>query len=101
MVINSLDILGHSVKVTLEDDLARQHGKDGHFDPRKSEIKIDAGLTPDTKLSVLIHEVLEAIDTHLKLDLDHDAVLCKVEAALFQVIMANNLFNPDLLNNDK
>lgn len=85
----TLRILGHDVPVYEKEDLAREFGRRGHFDPVKMQIKVASGYADSVNLSTIIHEILEAIDATLDIDLKHDAQLTKLEAGLCAVIQDN------------
>lgn len=91
-----LNILGHIVPVKFVEDLARNEGAVGMFDPNTDEIHIDARIENRAVLvTVLIHEVLEAINRYLLIDLDHDEQLVKLEAGLAQVVLQNFMKGAD------
>jgi|GEM_PF-1934246 len=52
------------------------------------DITIDDGLHPETQASVLLHEVLEAINSSMNLYLEHDTIT-SLEAALYGVLVSN------------
>jgi hypothetical protein len=87
--IFTLRILGFDVPVILQDDLSREYSRDGHYDPRKQQIKMYSEITDQRKFNLLLHEILEALDTEMNLGLKHDEQLSKLEIGLTQVFRDN------------
>lgn len=87
-----MNILGHTYTVTKVDHL---DGLMGRHRLTTSEIEISDKLTPAQEQSTLIHEVLEAINVMMELELTHQQI-CTLEASLFQVISSNNVSIPKL-----
>jgi len=85
----TLRILGHDIPVYEQKDLDREYNRAGHFDPKLMRIKIASGDAKGAQLSTVIHEVIEALDCILSLDLKHEEQLVKLEAGLFSVIQDN------------
>lgn len=48
-------------------------------------IKIDARIVPQQQESTILHEIIEALNTHLQLELPHHAISA-LEAGLYQVL---------------
>ena len=66
----------------------------GNVDNQACQITIDSYLNSSPHAgSVLLHEIIEAIDYRLELELSHEKIT-QLEAGLIQVIRDN----PDLLN---
>jgi len=59
--------------------------------PKERAIRIESGTEGQNRTSLFLHEVLEAMNLILRLNLDHDGQLCKLEAGLFQVLTTNKL----------
>ena len=53
--------------------------------PKLQRILVASDLTDQAKITVVLHEVLEALKFHLELNLDHN-VLSSLESGLFQVL---------------
>ncbi len=56
----------------------------------KGIIKIDKSLPQDFQKSVLLHEIIEFIDSMWELKLEHKTITC-LETALYQVLKDNKL----------
>jgi len=86
----SLNILGHDYSVTLRENMARDSDRMGQCSSNRLAIEIDPSLPAQNQESVLIHEILEAIDFLLELDLPH-VMISQIGTALYQVLKDNNL----------
>ena len=62
----------------------------GWLHRRKQIIQVASDLTEAGYASALLHEILEALSYHLGLKLEHNIIM-SLEAALFQVLMANGV----------
>jgi len=84
-----LKILGYDYRIEREvtadgiNALARLHH-------REQIIQVASDLTEKGYASALLHEVLEALNYHLELGLEH-RVIMSLEAALFQVLVDNGV----------
>lgn len=90
MPLSKIRILGIDYTVNYC-DMRKQHGRTdvGAVDPLGCAIVIDSSLNSEAHgKSVLLHEILEALDYRLELGLDHK-VITQLEAGLFQVIRDN------------
>ena len=58
----------------------------------EQHIGIDQDLSPDMKNSTLLHEIIEALNFHLELKLEHSAITA-LEGGLYQVLKDNKLGN--------
>ena len=64
----------------------------GYFVPSILTIFLSELISPQMQESTFIHEVIEVINCHLDLNMKHSDVN-KLEAALYQVLTENDLFN--------
>jgi hypothetical protein len=81
---NTLNILGHDYCVDFsrtQDDI----GLAGICYPGDQLIEISNDIPNDSKASTLIHEIIEAINYHLELNLDHSKI-CGLEIGIFQAL---------------
>jgi len=62
----------------------------GRMNPTILTIEILKSLAPEQRNSVLLHEIIEAIDMQCDLDLDHKTI-CVLETMLYQVLKDNRL----------
>lgn len=84
-----MKILGYSYTIT-EDGDSNTIGALGRFHEKSQEIQIASDLCDEQKLSTIIHEVLEAINYHLGLELSHRAII-GLETALYQFLTDNGI----------
>jgi len=87
-----MKIAGYNYKIIYSDDLLATSGLMGEFDKTKGEITIDTHLTDEQKKSTLLHEIIEAINYHFDLNLEHNKIMT-LETALYQVLKDNNEIN--------
>ena len=93
MIPLRLKILGYDYEVIIEPNRNRDHGipQSGSCNPYYQKIWIDGDDRPsDGMPSTLLHEILEAINDHLSLKLEHN-VIASLESALYQVLKDNKL----------
>lgn len=62
----------------------------GRIDRRRQIITVASDLAEDGHASTLLHEILEALNYHLELKLEHRAIM-SLEAGLFQVLTDNGV----------
>lgn len=62
----------------------------GEMQTASLRIKIDKRLVPQQQMSTLLHEIIEALNRHLKLDLTEQQIM-GLEAGLFQVLRDANV----------
>lgn len=65
-------------------------GAMGRFYARQQRIEIASNMAPDGQLSTMLHEVLEALNYHLALNLPHAKIMA-LEAGLYQVLSENGV----------
>ena len=85
-------IQGFTVPVEFLEGLIDVHGSYGYFHVVDNEIALDDELSDEVAVSSLLHETLEALNHLLKLELDHDDQLVKLETGLYQVLKDNKAF---------
>lgn len=82
-----MKILGYNVDI-VEEGTWEDIGAFGKFHPRIMKIQIASDLCEQQKASTLVHEVLEAINYILDLQIEHDAI-ARLEVGLHQVVADN------------
>ncbi len=87
-----LKMFGHKITVKYEANYARDENRLGSSCGQTLEIKLDPGLSPSSIESTLIHEIIEQINWHLELKLEHSTI-SQLEAGLYQVLKDNKLIN--------
>ena len=80
-----MKILGYTYQVEIVDSDAM-----GRFQARRQRLQIASDLAGDGKLSTLLHEIIEAINYHLGLNLPHRTIMA-LEAGLYQVLADNGV----------
>lgn len=96
----TLNILGLKYKIKFANNIRKEkivNKEDkkldlaGYCSSSDNLILINKNISKQTQFSIFIHEVLEAIDKHLALNLKHDDI-DRLEAAIYQVIVENRAF---------
>lgn len=87
--MSKIKILGFDYKVKICDPNGLNDALDGEKNNEKLTITIKNN---KTKISTLIHEILEALNDDLALGLQHD-VIDELEAGLRQVFLDNGFLN--------
>ena len=64
----------------------------GHFHAAKNEILINSSIVKELQETTLIHEIIEALNYHLELNLEHNKIT-SLESGLYQVLKDNKLLN--------
>jgi hypothetical protein len=83
-----IDILGKKYSVEKRRFLARDDNCAGRHNAALCKIEIDGTSAQNMAGSILIHEILEAINYHMELGLDHPNIT-RLESGLFQIMKAN------------
>jgi hypothetical protein len=83
-----LKIGGYDYKVRLEKHWNRDNGASGSQCGNALEIYIDPDFPEQNKESTLLHEIIEAINYHYSLHIEHDKIMV-LEATLYQVLKDN------------
>jgi len=91
MFPDKVKILGHEYKILPEENYVVQSGGEtGEVNNYLNVIRIGKELTPSGQMEILLHEILEAINYRLELNLDHPK-LCILSEVLHQVLRDNRL----------
>lgn len=64
----------------------------GHMDASKNEILINNRLCKSMQESTIIHEIIEALNYHLELGLEHNKIT-SLESGLYQVLKENGMLD--------
>ncbi|MHB8182620.1 MAG: hypothetical protein ACYDDN_02555 [Candidatus Desulforudaceae bacterium] len=84
----TLKILGLDYTVKQIDD--NETGQFGTHNGNTQVIRLNINKHPDQIASTLLHEIIEALDTNLELNLTHPQISA-LEAGLYQVLKDNDL----------
>jgi hypothetical protein len=88
-----INIAGIEYTIIKTKDYSRDYSYNGTFCGNSAEIKIEKDLKLDQTKSVLLHEILEAINFHYELGLEHNKISI-LESAIFGILQENkNLRN--------
>lgn len=79
---------GYEYDIEVMEAVSHWGGKQGCQDGNSLEIKIASNMPEPMQHSVLIHEMIEAINYHYDLKLKHEKIML-LEAALYQIIVDN------------
>lgn len=85
----NIKIGGYEVKVIEKENLIGNYEHFGEYSEICDEIYLDSSLNKQKKIETLIHEILEAINTLYKLNLNHDKQLCVLAVVLHQILIDN------------
>lgn len=84
----TINILGKDVVVSYDGERLRDMNEQGEFSGNGCRIILDGTMPRDQTRSVLIHEILEALNWHMEMELPHSKIT-QLEAGLFQVMKEN------------
>lgn len=84
-----MKILGYNYRVVRGATVAEMDAH-GRQHPRTQVLQVASDLTDEGYASTLLHEVLEALNYHLGLKLEHKVIM-SLEAGLFQVLVDNGV----------
>lgn len=84
-----MKILGYNYRIKHE-AMADEINASGRLHGRLQVIQVASDLVEEGYTSALLHEILEAINWHLELGLEHNVIM-SLEAALFQVLVDNGV----------
>jgi hypothetical protein len=86
-------ILGFDYKVRLHDtDDKEQNGAVlGYCDFYRSRITVNSDMSEQQQVATFIHEILEAVNHHTELSLEHNKIKT-LETAIYQVLNDNGFF---------
>lgn len=83
-----MKILGYNYTITNDD--ADEIGGMGAQCARVQRLKLATNQHPEQKISTLLHEIIEALNYHLQLELPHHAIQA-LEAGLYQTLTDNGV----------
>lgn len=88
---SKIKIGGYNYSV-IKSDRQRSNGSEAPASvfTRHQKIFLDIDQHPEQQFSSLLHEIIEAIDYHYELKLEHKTIMT-LETALYQVLKENNL----------
>lgn len=72
------------------DHSSRAMDANGRLFPDSQEVQIANNISREQTISVVLHEILEALDFHMELNLEHNKITC-LETGLFQVLTSNGV----------
>jgi hypothetical protein len=87
-----IDILGYSYHLVVDGD--SYTSTYGTFNSRDQIIRLSRDMHPENAASTLLHEIVEALNYHLRLELEEGDIV-RVEAGLFQVLNGNGYLNTE------
>jgi hypothetical protein len=88
--MEKLNILGYSYTLKTDETIDEMGGNVGLTNFNEKFLQIASNLDADQKSSVFIHELIEAINYHLELDLTHPQIM-GLEVALNQTLRDNGV----------
>lgn len=86
---DSVKILGHVYEIH-EVSASELQGGNGETWLKFCKIKIDKDLPQSRKESVLLHEIIEVINSHFQLEIEHKSIEC-LEECLYAILKENKL----------
>jgi len=88
-MMKTLNILGYQYEVRFapSQDMG---GKAGRFMTLPPRILVAEDCARDQQISTMLHEIIEGLDYHLELKLEHNQISA-LEAGLFQVLTTNGV----------
>lgn len=84
-----MNILGYEYDVEYS-TVSGLNGNAGECDLSNQTLRLATDIKMDAISSTLIHEILEALNYHLELDLKHNQI-SSLETGLFQVLSSNGV----------
>lgn len=94
-----MNILGYNYKLIKHNTKEELGGNVGLCSPDDLEISVACDVSDEAKSSILIHEIIEAIDYHLELKLKHRQIMA-LEMGINQILSNNGVNLNSLLDND-
>ena len=86
---HKINVLGLTYDIIEQEDLVDGTGTSGQTWILKQKIFLDKKQCQQQKESTLIHEIIEAINSQLELELPHKTI-CALEAGIYQSLSDNN-----------
>ena len=83
--MKTLNILGYTYKVDLSKPLSLMKGNIGYCDFNRKLLRVANDVDDDVSNSTLLHEIIEAINYHLEIELEERQVK-QLEVGLHQVL---------------
>lgn len=84
-----MKILGYTYTL-VDDGEVDMMGAFGRLHTKGQKLQIASDLCQQQKVSSVLHEVMEALNYHLELKLEHQVIM-SLEAALYQVFLDNGV----------
>lgn len=81
-----MKILGYNYALVTDTDMEAL----GSMHSRSQRLKLATDMHPDQQLSTLLHEIIEALNYHLDLGIQHQTIMA-LEAGLYQVLADNGV----------
>ena len=92
MIPKKIKILGHQYSVISDDAyIVNSGGNTGKSNSYTNQIYVCGSLPESAQSEVLIHEIIEAINYRLELNLEHPAI-CALGEVLNQVLQDNRIY---------
>lgn len=91
-----MKIFGYEYTVREDIDI-NNRGLLGICDSDKHEIVLSVGMSKQQKVSVIIHEIVEAVLDHLGIDLDHQWIVV-IETVIHMILTTNGIDLTPLLS---
>ena len=79
-----MKILGYYYRIVADGDVDNM-GSCGRLHAKSQKIQIATDLCEQQKVSSVLHEIIEALNYHLELKMQHEVIM-SLEAALYQVL---------------
>jgi hypothetical protein len=93
MIPIKINILGHEYKIILDKDyIEKTGGNPGQCNNFRNEIHVYGGLHESAQHEVLLHEIIEALNYRLELDLEHYKI-CALGEILNQILIENKIYS--------
>lgn len=87
---NKINVMGYTYTVDLSQKLDDMHGNVGYCDFDKKTLQVANDVDTDVIESTLLHEIIEAINYHLELNLEHPQIM-GLEVCLHQILVDNGV----------
>ena len=88
--MTDLTLLGYKYKLDMSRPLSDMNGNVGFCNFDRKYLQIANDLEKDQQESIFIHEIIEAINYHLELNLEHPQIM-GLEVGLHQVLSDNGV----------
>jgi hypothetical protein len=88
--MKDLNILGYSYSLKTDETIEQMDGNVGLTNFNEKFLQVASNLEDDQKKSVLIHELIEALNYHLELNLEHPQIM-GLEVGFHQVFQDNGV----------